>query len=390
MSFIYKQDLSPELARNSSRLGRWVVNNDKVFFSKTEALVYCTETDTSDLRYEFENDVFDSIDWSQEPPEDLETLYRRRAEQLRDTYDYVLLAYSGGSDSTNMLRAFVDNRIYPDEVQSSVVAGNGFSENFNTNIEITENIDIIKDYVLANGIKYTQHNMYPLYEKLFDDPEWVYKYENFRASAVCKAVVASSDDQYRELVQQGKKCCIIEALEKPNLRLINNKFYSFFLDSQLSRRGNYQAMHNLDFDGLTFERFYVSGDMPELTIKQTHVMADYFRANQNKNLHDNLNFGFRENSHVDYKDLCIDVLYRKDVFDRRSRFSLNKPDSGVYGYRDEWLWALPDHDKRKQNLINGFKLASTKIAPKWFNKNNFIYDFVGCPSKMHYIKNLID
>lgn len=59
---------------------------------------------------------FDSVDWKTEPTESMKTLCKQRAQQLRDSYDYLILYNSGGSDSTTVLNAFLDNNIFVDEV----------------------------------------------------------------------------------------------------------------------------------------------------------------------------------------------------------------------------------------------------------------------------------
>jgi hypothetical protein len=41
----------------------------------------------------------------------LKTLYKERAQQLRDNYDELILYYSGGSDSHNILHTFLQNNI---------------------------------------------------------------------------------------------------------------------------------------------------------------------------------------------------------------------------------------------------------------------------------------
>jgi hypothetical protein len=43
-------------------------------------------------------------------------MYKDRALQLRDEYDYLILSFSGGSDCANILRIFIDNNIKLDEV----------------------------------------------------------------------------------------------------------------------------------------------------------------------------------------------------------------------------------------------------------------------------------
>ena len=67
----------------------------------------------------FNDDVFSKINWKQNPSIKLETLYKIRAQQLRDKYDYLILAVSGGSDSRQMLKSFIDNNIFVDEVVST-------------------------------------------------------------------------------------------------------------------------------------------------------------------------------------------------------------------------------------------------------------------------------
>ena len=51
-----------------------------------------------------------------EPKESLQTLYLTRAQQLRHEYDYLILLYSGGSDSHNILETFMLNDIFIDEI----------------------------------------------------------------------------------------------------------------------------------------------------------------------------------------------------------------------------------------------------------------------------------
>ena len=62
------------------------------------------------------DDVYGKLDWSVPVETNLLTLYKQRAEQLREKYDYLVMYYSGGADSTNALHAFIDNNIFLDEL----------------------------------------------------------------------------------------------------------------------------------------------------------------------------------------------------------------------------------------------------------------------------------
>lgn len=97
------------------KCGYWEVNGN-YFFDKFECLRYATQIQKYDVKYHFYDSAYRSLDWSKEPSDDLKDMYKNRAQQLRDEYDYLILSFSGGSDSTNILRTFIDNDIKLDEI----------------------------------------------------------------------------------------------------------------------------------------------------------------------------------------------------------------------------------------------------------------------------------
>jgi hypothetical protein len=68
--------------------------------------------------FHYNEEVFDGIDWKVEPTMPLKQMYVERAKQLRDQYDYLILAFSGGSDSNEILETFLENNIFIDEIQT--------------------------------------------------------------------------------------------------------------------------------------------------------------------------------------------------------------------------------------------------------------------------------
>jgi hypothetical protein len=95
--------------------GYWEVDQ-KYFFNKAECLRYASRIKTRDVQYHFFDEIFTASDWSVEPSESLDELYAERARQIRDKYDYIMLSISGGSDSMNMLYAFLNNGLKVDEI----------------------------------------------------------------------------------------------------------------------------------------------------------------------------------------------------------------------------------------------------------------------------------
>jgi len=92
------------------KLGYYTVGSEK-FFSKPMALLAATELNQFP-DWHFNKKEFASIDWSIEPATDIRNLYRLRAQQLRQQYDYIRLEFSGGSDSATVLYSFVNNGIH--------------------------------------------------------------------------------------------------------------------------------------------------------------------------------------------------------------------------------------------------------------------------------------
>jgi hypothetical protein len=78
----------------------------QLFASKIEACIHGTKTKIP-VKWHFNDETFDNYPWHIEPSESLDDLYDRRAREIREKYDYIVLAFSGGSDSNNILEAFI-------------------------------------------------------------------------------------------------------------------------------------------------------------------------------------------------------------------------------------------------------------------------------------------
>src|SRR5260221_13572359 len=65
----------------------------------------------------FHDESYAQFDWAQEPLVSLDTLYKMRAKQIRDENEYLILLYSGGADSHQILDTFLKHNIFIDEVR---------------------------------------------------------------------------------------------------------------------------------------------------------------------------------------------------------------------------------------------------------------------------------
>ena len=100
-----------------NELGYYQVNNTK-FTNKIQAILEAQKT-LAEVTWDYYSNTFNQVEWNKEPQIDLDSLYRLRAQQIRNQYDYVIVMCSGGADSTNVIRSFLNNGIHVDEVVAS-------------------------------------------------------------------------------------------------------------------------------------------------------------------------------------------------------------------------------------------------------------------------------
>lgn len=83
---------------------------------KLDALLYQQTLPHATVYFNWYDDMFAKFAYYTEPAETLAELQRKRAQDIRNRYDYVRFWFSGGSDSTTALNAFMDNNIHIDEI----------------------------------------------------------------------------------------------------------------------------------------------------------------------------------------------------------------------------------------------------------------------------------
>ena len=67
-------------------------------YSRIEAIEYATKN-KKDIHWNYNDEVFSKVDFSRDIDISLDELYKLRCRQIRNSYDYIVLFYSGGSDS---------------------------------------------------------------------------------------------------------------------------------------------------------------------------------------------------------------------------------------------------------------------------------------------------
>jgi len=257
----------------SDQYGYYMVGPTK-FYSKFEAVKAMQRTGIH-LTYHFHDEVYSKYDWAKEPTASLDELYRRRCQQLREKYDYLVLCYSGGGDSQNILDTFVKHDIYPDEIMTY----HNYSVNPREHMTNKEVIEVAypRAKAVVDAHPHIKHRLIDFGPKTHDffinspdmdrivDTNW----SMFSPGSTVLCYIHQLDQDYLDMIAQGKRVGFVIGFDKPRVWEVDGRWCHRFLDipSGLAVVGS----------DIPTEMFYWSPDAVELLIKQCHVIKNYMK-----------------------------------------------------------------------------------------------------------------
>jgi hypothetical protein len=287
--------------------------------------------------WNFYESKFNLLDWSQEPAEDLITLYRRRAELIRHRYDHVIVWLSGGSDSDNVIRSFLEHNIHIDEIwhrnthrhhnrtDSGIDQENHCSEfrlSFIPRIqEYQEKYPNMKSKIHTFD---TMDIAMPFWEQGARNPYEISTYNPLLPFKEHKELCSTSK-------YQGS-ICHIYGIDKPRVQLDGDRWYVIFQDTMVNHH-NVSAMTSNYHE----EFFYWHPDSTAIIAKQAHIIKKWFVSNPE------LQWILRNNtsqSNTLYNEIIKTLIYPwwdKDLWQP------NKYDSDIDWPEAFWFYKNPDH-----------------------------------------------
>jgi len=263
------------LIQNRDQFGYYTVGDYKTY-SKLDAILLHERTGHFP-KWNFNTVAFGLQDWRIEPAQSLSELYRVRAQQIRDNYDYLVLFYSGGADSANILQTFLKNNIKIDELAHFYsLAGDGNPDS-HFNAEITR-VAIPCSQKIIEKHPHIRHRVIDLsetIEAIYELPEirgdFLYQQNTILSpNNFSRAYLRRTIKDYQDLIASGKRVCFIWGSEKPRVYLDNGRYCMKFLDivdncvSPLIQQQNPAGWYD--------ELFYWSPDFVSGLIKQGHTV----------------------------------------------------------------------------------------------------------------------
>jgi hypothetical protein len=344
---------------NPNKFGFYQVGN-KQFYSKLEAAEYGKE-----IHWNFNDEVFTAQDWTVEPKMSLWEMYKERAQQIRAMYDHVVLFYSGGADSHNMLSAWIAAGCQIDEVCTYWDYPTTKDPDSVLNAEIIKvahpHLQKLKEQF---PFLHTCIDMAEVTQAAFSDKTIDYQYNmNFWwvAYALSKSKFREIIPHWRAMIANGKKVAFVYAMEKPML-MWENKYYAHFHD-MLDDNGSIPYMQRNAVNGWFDEFFYWTPDYPEIPIKQCHLLKRFVERVDDEDCYRDLkpneylrNYNVRLNK-VLKDDMMNCLLYPRwnpDTFSvgKSLMFDFKNRPTGIIGAKDPvFLKTQTDASKRYLDLF---------------------------------------
>ena len=312
----------------------FIVNN-KLFFNRhlahVEQVVHGGEIKFDMFDYEFSKH-----NWKKDPELSFEELIDIRALQIRESNDVVVMWFSGGTDSITMYNAFIRNNLHIDEIIVRYWPGR---EHFGINDSIITWLH--KNHSDSKTVITTiDQTRSDIMVDMYNSDNWMLS--NIGRAAHHSVVIWASENLQQKY--ENKKWVQLHGFEKPNLVYRNGKFSAWHLDKIFHSTLGHPNM----------EYFYITPDLPELHIKQCHMLKNYIKQCLNDKL---------------YEDFRSELLF--SLLDQQLYMGLSVTGCGRHG---EIIPTICVHEKKL--------ISSKKII--WSSQENYNkLQFSGYQSTLH-------
>jgi hypothetical protein len=255
---------------------------ENFFNHKANALIQASQNNKP-VQWHFNDHIWKNFDWKKDDCLPVEYWYQQRAQQLREKYDYLILAFSGGADSHNILHSFIKNKIHLDEVWCDWPLAHTHgkfdqnSQNFDVSNMPSEWTYSIKPELdrLSKTNPEILINITDSTKNLEDE----YEDDTVITTQYCFYATVKRyrflDQILKQRYKKHQRIAVIMGFEKPRCIIINGFLSCHFDDLNIHVKSDSRGdcVRNLEF-------FYWSSDMPELIRSQAHSILNYLRIDR--------------------------------------------------------------------------------------------------------------
>jgi hypothetical protein len=337
--------------------------NNSVYTSKTQALIEASKSNAFP-EWHFGRPSFARMKWDQGHVADIRSVYAARARQLREQYDYLVLSFSGGSDSWTVLNTFLVNNIKLDEVlvywpmraidgkyQVSTVTD---TWNYYSEYELVIKKDL--EYLAARHpeIKVTIADYSDTLSGEIGEEDWFSVNDHMNPTVFSKYKMMTDTEQ--KLADNDKSVAVIQGIDKPQLAYKDGRVFLYFLDIL----ANTTIVDR--FQNRKVEMFYWSPAYPELAHAQARILYEYFVAHPEHLYLIDWSNPERSKYKSRYDDIVRTLVYPD--WDK-SKFQAKKTNSNTYNMMDSWVFKDATNYRYYQSWEHGLKNIVNSVDDKF-------------------------
>lgn len=251
--------------------GIYYYNENEICINRLEVL-----RSKKPFKFYYYDNFYSNSDWSKEPEESLQELYRQRAQQIRDDYEYVVVCYSGGIDSTQVLESFYYNNIHIDEI---LVVG-ALSQDESFGVDMNHNADLYFNvFPTLNSMSLPNTKISIIdYTKYFNDPKNFTLIEKYGSDYMKHIGVRTSVHNLfwydlDKFLDTKKRTAYVMGKDKPIVQFDNElkKHFLVFNDISYADYGN-----RYEYDNGKRVNFYSEPESFKLMLKQCYTIKNSY------------------------------------------------------------------------------------------------------------------
>lgn len=252
--------------------------DDKIVYNKFQALI-CASKNKKSVEWNFYDDLYDytGLNIKSHIDTSLEQIYKKRAQQLREKYNYLILNYSGGSDSHNILHTFLKNNIKLDMIFVQWPISLTDKNLYIPNVVNKSNYNFHSewDFVLKKDLEWLSQ-VHP--EIKIEVADWTetltvdfYSDLLFENNVTNLPSIARSQKQNThskietELSNKGVSVASIFGVDKISIAIRSNEIFFRMADTSCMAQPNPDNINGLEY-------FYFTPDMPEIPAIQCYKL----------------------------------------------------------------------------------------------------------------------
>jgi hypothetical protein len=378
----------------NKKLGYYLVDDGTEFESKIQALIYAN-TDAKGVSWIFNDAVFNKYDWSVEPELTLDQLYDQRAREIRDQYDYVVLSYSGGSDCNNILESFLRQGLFIDEIITNwaldanekyivhdVTEKSSWNNMAEFKLHTSARLDYIKSKSPNTRITFNDTSNLMLSTLLTaGDGSWVETKNDVINLTGANNFNGVHFIEVRKRFDKDKRIAYITGIEKPRIRIIDNKLYIYFIDKAASIAPVNE--HLTEYPNAENVFFYWAPECCNLICKQAHSVLKFIKANpQHVQTFENMTYvNIRRIQEILLKNIIYTTW-------NNNWFQVEKPLSDWGCEFDYWFTKGMAGSKEHSIWLDGVRYLIPRIGIFLNKIDGTIRGTRPFVSKFHYIGNI--